>query len=142
MIIKLQGIKAIIEPMPLPELTTALYVQYIFERGTEHLVPIFNCAGKQYKGNKIFIDISTLHNNEVSFYVTLSDLNGTLMRRYDGKVPYFMYCALSKKAGRDDFETYVRMLENNTEQLKIEHACEIKKLNDRIIKLEELGDII
>lgn len=119
-----------IKAMVVPEPLDAVYIQYIFETGTNHLKPRMtitakNTAPRIYTGDRMFIDMKEgFTTKDLQIRVDLLTADGAVVRSYGCEVPYMEYCVIGPRPVRPDLEAYIRQLES------------------RVAELEEQGEVI
>lgn len=130
MVIKLMRDKAMILPMKYPEAFEHTFIEFIFELGTNHLIPVLYIEDyRVLDGNNAFVDMSKAlrhvnANTKCKVKVLLKDVENNILHKYEGTFPFYNYFILGTKPARIDFEVY------------------IKSLEDEIRKLKEQGDLI
>lgn len=143
MIIELKKKKINIIPMPVPEQSTHFYIQYMFESGTDHLVPRLSINNLEFIGDRKYINLTdTIETKDVKMTVELLDNNAEVLHRYTLTVPHVHYSTFGILPVRPDFAAHIRYLENRMEQMVIKHEAEKALLRARITELEEMGEVI
>jgi FMN phosphatase YigB (HAD superfamily) len=114
-----------IQPMRIPERRQSTEIKYVFESGTNHLIPKLYIHKDIFQGDKIMIDMSKYPvQDQLNIKVELVNHYQTPVKIYEGTVQQHDYILLGKKPVRPDVEKY------------------IKELEARIVELEEQGEVI
>lgn len=143
MIIELKEKQVVIQPMLVPELTNRTYIQYIYETGTDHLLPRLTIGTAVYQGDLIYIDLTKgFPDSVMKVKVELLDGRGQVIHTYESSINLYNYILLGKKPVRPDVEVYIHKLETTIKQMQIQHRLEVEALNTRITNLEEQGEVI
>lgn len=121
MIIKLNADSSItIKPQAVPEGMDAVYLSYIFPKGTNTLHPVLNWGGEVFEGaNKFIKKVGYRFDMTVSLYS-----EGVLIRSYTHKEPPRVYIGY------------------NIEKIQPDIITRMKELELQVVQLEERGDII
>lgn len=110
------------------EPTKDVKVQYKFELGTNHLKPVLTISNGvttlMYKGKDPIIDMDFECKDTLTFIVKLYDAYNHVIKTYQGIFKYLKYYSL------DDRMDYIDVFEEN------------ERLKNRIIELEEKGEVI
>jgi hypothetical protein len=132
MIIHLAKQTATVKPMKVPESRNAVYIKYEFERNTEHLTPILRIGRCDYRGDRLAIDMSDLPiRGFMNIHVRLVDAEGTVLRKYEGRLEQHDYILFGQRPVRADLEQHVVALLNKIEDLK-----------EDIVKITDEGEVI
>lgn len=125
MILQLSNQKIKIQPMRIPEPKNYFQIHYVFEAGTNHLLPKLTVGNQVYEGANNFVDIRGVGlNDQLEFKVELLDVNRQVVKTYVGTVKQHDYVLFGTKPIRPDIEKYV------------------KELEAEIVRLQELGEVI
>lgn len=131
MIVELKQGKVLIHPMKVPEPAHKVYVKYIYEDKTNHLLPRLTIGTHIRMGDDIFIDTTEYVHGELPIKVELLDGTFGVVRTYVGTLQYHKYCIVGAKPIRPDLDEHIHSLNKA-----------IDRLNLRIKELEELGEVI
>jgi hypothetical protein len=124
MILKMHKGVINVEQFPAPIICNKIFVRYLFERNTNHLIPHLYINGElKAIGENKFITMNSTE-KEVTMKIILVDAQGNTVKTYAGTFAYHTYCIIGNKPVRQDMEDYVHSLEQ------------------RIKELEELGEVI
>lgn len=130
MIVNLKQEQIIIEPMVVPEPVQKVFIEYVFEQNTDHLVPYMYFNDVVYIGNHIFIDTSdSPHLSKIR--VELLDNHKNVVRTYTGEFAYNKYCIIGRKPITPNLDTYINHLKQT-----------IISLKQKITELENRGEVI
>ena len=121
MILKLRKNKITLEPSTTPEPINAVKVSYIFELGTNHLVPRLTVNNNIYEGYHLIIpmDYST---DTLQLQVELLDPNKTVMRKYTGSCEFYKMCATGTK---EYIDVYKRLAQVEKELKELKEQGEV-----------------
>jgi hypothetical protein len=143
MTLKLVDNKVLIKTMFVPELKEHTFLEYEFERNSNHLHPVLTINGETFAGNHIFINLKNIENTlHITLQVELLDDQHKVIHIYQSKVEYNVYQVLGNKPIRPDIEQYLYQLEKEIRVLKETLINETNRLNMIIVKLEEKGEIV
>ena len=97
MVIKLMRDKAMILPMKYPEAFEHTFIEFIFELGTNHLIPVLYIEDyRVLDGNNAFVDMSKAlrhvnANTKCKVKVLLKDVENNILHKYEGTFPFYNY---------------------------------------------------
>lgn len=147
MIVILQEGKVVIKDTQLLECTDRVYIEYVYEKGTDHLLPRLTITKKglyknEWTGDHTYIDVSDIKADVVTLKVELLDAKYRVIRSYISDIPFNKYVVFGNKPVRPDVEAYIRSMQTHIAELLQEHQLEIERLNQVIKELEEKGEVI
>ena len=122
MILKLRKNKITLEPSTTPEPINAVQVSYIFELGTNHLIPKLTVNGiDTYEGYHLTVPMDYF-TNILQLKVELLDPNRTIVRTYKGSCEFYKMCATGTK---EYIDVYKRLAQVEKELKELKEQGEV-----------------
>lgn len=113
-----------VAPMAIPEPRSRTYIEYEYERNTNHLTPKLTVNGRTFIGERIYVPFPDNDEDAVVLTVALVDNDNVPVKIYNGTLSYNEYIILGTHP------IYLNMIRY------------IEELEARIRQLEEEGEVI
>lgn len=109
-----------ITPMAIPEPRSKVFIEYVYERNTNHLTPQLHVNNHVFIGDRYFISFPNNLTDTIEMVVRLVDNEGTVVKEYSCEDAYTEYITLGTQPAYPNMITYIHELEQRIRTLEEE----------------------